>query len=145
RAPRTPHCLPGAHFFTHLLTHLLIHLLTHLLTYSLTYSLTHSLALFSICLKASCARRKQQEFQALPQRLRFPERAESEEMSTLSKRELKTITNDQTLPSRNPGEFRCCDRNHLSQCVNLYQCLRRRAAHAASYGNSSLYSNGDSG
>src|SRR5262249_27056769 len=32
-----------------------------------------------------------------------------------------------------------------SQCVNLYQCLRRRASHTASHSNSITYGNADSG
>src|SRR5262249_12313276 len=82
-----------------------------------------------ICLKASCARRKQQESQALPQRLRFRQRAESEEMSTFWKRELKSITNDQTLPSRNPGEFRYGDRNHqVTMCQFVSMIVKARCA-----------------
>src|SRR5262245_11813163 len=57
------------------------HSLTYVLTCALTYSRTDSLALFTICVKASCAQRKQQQFKALRQWLLCPPHPESEKKS----------------------------------------------------------------
>src|SRR5262249_44604967 len=54
---------------------------TYSLTHSRTYSLTYSLALFTICMKVRCARRKEQQINNLRRWLRSSERPKSEEMS----------------------------------------------------------------